>query len=170
MRKSWSIPIALLAAGTITSVAVGASGDEALRPASIRMQAVGDAALAKAQPSAAIDAYEAAVAADPRNGPAFIGMAHAYEALGLPGKAVRFYREALGLDPNDINALEGQGKALVTRGARARANLNLVRIKTLCKGDCPAAKRLETALAAPIPVVPATTASADPVKPDAVKN
>lgn len=171
MRKSWSIPIVLLVAGTVSTVAVGAAGDDALRPASVRMQVVGDAALAKAQPSAAIDAYEAALAADPRNGQAFIGMAHAYEALGLPGKAVRFYREALGLDPNDINALEGQGKALVTRGARARANLNLVRIKTLCKGDCPAAKRLEIALAAPVAVVvPATTASAEPVKPAVVKN
>ena len=167
MRKSWAIPAVLLAAGTISAAAVGAAGDDALRPASVRMQAEGEVALAKGQPSVAIDAFEAAAAADPRNGPAFIGMAHAYEALGLPGKAVRYYREALALDPNDLGALEGQGKALVVRGARARANLNLVRIKTLCKSDCPAAKRLEVALAAP---EPAKTASAEPVKPAVVKN
>ncbi len=166
MRTSWKIPLVLLAAGTISTVAVGA-GDDSLRPASVRMQSVGDAALAKSQPAAAIDAYEAAVAADPRNAAGFIGIARSYEALGLPGKAVRFYREALALDPNDINALEGQGKALVARGARARANLNLVRIRTLCKTDCPAAKRLETALAAP---EPAKTASVEPAKNAAVKN
>ncbi len=167
MRRSWAISAVLLAAGTISSVAVGAVGDDALRPASLRMQAEGEAALAKNQPAAAIDAFEAAAAADPRNGPAFIGMAHAYEALGLPGKAVRFYREALALDPNDLGALEGQGKALVARGATARANLNLVRIKTLCKGECPQAKRLEVALAAPRPVV---AASADTAKPAETKN
>ncbi len=171
MRKSWAIPIALLVAGTATSVAVGAvgpgMGDDALKPASTRMQAAGDAALAKAQPVPAVDAFEAAVAADPRNKAAFIGLARAYEMQGLPGKAVKFYREALALDPNDLGALEGQGKALVARGATARANLNLVRIKTLCKGDCPAAKRLEVALAAP-PVAP--LASAEVAKPGVSKN
>ena len=172
MRKTWALPLALVIAGTASAVAVGATGgiatgDDALKPASLRMLAVGDAALAKGQPVAAIDAYEAAVAADPRNGRAFIGMAHAYEAQGLPGKAVKFYREALMLDPNDLGALEGQGKALVARGATARANLNLVRIKTLCKADCPAAKRLEVALAAP-PVAP--TASAEAAKPAVGKN
>ena len=168
MRTSWAVPAILLAAGTLSGVAVGASGDDALRPASLRMQATGEAALAAGKASDAIDAFEAAAAADPRNATAFIGMAHAYETLGLPGKAVRFYREALALDPNDLNALEGQGKALVARGATARANLNLVRIKTLCKGECPAAKRLELALAAPPPV--AKTASAEPTKAAAAKN
>ena len=169
MRKSWAIPLILLMAGSVSSVAVGAvSGDDALRPASLRMQASGEAALAKGENTAAIDNFEAAAAADPRNVAAFIGLAHAYEALGLPGKAVRYYREALALDPNDLGALEGQGKALVARGATARANLNLVRIRTLCKGECPAAKRLEVALAAPPPV--AKTASAEPAKAAAAKN
>ena len=167
MRKSWAIPLFLLVAGTASTVAVGAAGDDNIKPQSLRLQAAGDAALAKAQPAAAIDAYEAAVAVDPRNGRAFIGIAHAYEAQGLPGKAVKFYREALALDPNDLGALEGQGKALVARGARARANLNLVRIRTLCRGDCAPAIRLEVALAAP---VVAPVASAEPTKPAVVKN
>ncbi len=167
MRKSWALAAVLLIAGTVSTVAVGAVGDDALRPASLRLQTQGEAALTGGQASAAIDAFEAAAAADPRNVAAFIGLARAYEAEGLPGKAVRYYREALALDPNDLGALEGQGKALVVRGARARANLNLVRIKTLCKGECPAAKRLETALAAP---EPAKTASAEPAKAETVKN
>lgn len=168
MRKSWAIPLFLLVAGVASTVAVGAAGgDDAIKPQSLRLLAVGDAALAKQQPAAAIDAYEAAAAVDPRNGRAFIGIAHAYEAQGLPGKAVRYYREALTLDPNNLVALEGQGKALVARGARARANLNLVRIKTLCKGECAPAKRLEIALAAP---VVAPVASAESAKPAVVKN
>lgn len=167
MRNSWAIPAMLLVAGTVSTVAVGAAGDDSLKPQSLRLQAAGDAALAKAQPAAAIDAYEAAVAVDPRNGSAFMGIAHAYEAQGLPGKAVKFYREALNLDPNNLVALEGQGKALVARGARARASLNLVRIRTLCKSDCAAAKRLEIALAAP---VVAPMASAETPKPTVAKN
>ena len=171
MRKILAWPIGLLVAAMVSGVAVAAVGpvvgDDALKPASLRQQAAGDAALAKAQGPAAVDAYEAAVAADPRNKAAFIGMARAYELQGLPGKAVKFYREALALDPNDLGALEGQGKALVARGATARANLNLVRIRTLCKGECPAAKRLEQALAAP-PVAP--VASAEVAKPAVVKN
>ena len=167
MRKSWSVPLALLVAGTVSVVAVAASGDDALKPISLRLQAAGDAALAKGQAAGAIDSYEAAAAADPRNARAFVGMAHGYEALGLPGKAVKFYREALALDPNDLGALEGQGKALVARGAMARANLNLVRIRTLCKTDCSAAKRLEVAMATPVPV---KAASAEPAKAPVAKN
>ena len=166
MRKSWAIPLALLVAGTVSVVAVAAAADTNPKPVSLRLQAAGDAALAKGQSSAAIDAYEAAVAADPRNGRAYIGMAHGYEALGLPGKAVKFYREALALDPNDLGALEGQGKALVARGAMARANLNLVRIRTLCRSDCSAAKRLEIAMATPVKA----TASVEVPKPVAAKN
>ena len=69
--------------------------------------------------------------------------------------------------------MEGQGLALVARGANARANVNLQRIKTLCKTDCAAATRLQAAMsaaaakAAKAPV----TASIEPAKPVAtVKN
>lgn len=135
-------------------------------------EAKGQAALAKGQPVAAIDAFETALAVDPANANAYIGIARAYEAQGLTGKAVRYWGDALQLDPNDIAALEGQGLALVARGANARANVNLQRIKTLCKTDCAAATRLQTAMteaaakAAKAPV----TASAEPAKPAAAKN
>ena len=136
-------------------------------------EAKGVAALAKGQPSAAIDAFETALAADPANANAYIGIARAYEAQGLTGKAVRYWGDALQLVPNDIAALEGQGLALVARGANARANVNLQRIKTLCKTDCAAATRLQAAMsaaaakAAKAPV----TASIEPAKPvAAVKN
>lgn len=167
MRKRWSISMALLVAGTVSTVALGAASSDAVSPASQRWTAIGQAALDKGQAPAAIDAFEAALAVDPKNASAFIGIAHAYDAQALPGRAIKYYREALALEPNDLGALEGQGKALVARGATTRARVNLDRIKTLCKGDCPAAKRLETALAAP-PV--AATASAEAVKPVVGKN
>jgi Tfp pilus assembly protein PilF len=125
---------------------VAAPRDDVLKSASVRMADIGKAALAKGDAMMAIDAFEAALASDPKNVGAYTGMAMAYEKLELPGKAVRYYREALALNPSDLVALEGQGKALIARGATARAQVNLARIKALCKAECPPAARLQTAL------------------------
>ena len=161
MRSSWALPLILLVAGTVSGVAIGAKtpvGDDILKPVSLRMAAEGKAALARGDASGAIDAYEAALASDPKNVAAFSGIAQGYEKLGLPGKAVKFYREALALNPSDISALEGQGNALIARGATARAQINLARIKALCKAECAAASRLQGALTT------AMTVSAAPPK------
>ena len=169
MRQGLTIAAILLLGGTVASVAVGAARDDAPSPVAARWLAAGDTALAAKHPAEAVDAFEAALAVDPKSAPAFIGIAHAYEAQGLPGRAIRYYREALALTPNDLGALEGQGKAMIARGASARARVNLDRIRTLCKGDCPAAKRLETALAAP-PAAPTPVASNQPTHPVETKN
>jgi Tfp pilus assembly protein PilF len=152
---------ALLLATSATAATGPASGDDVLKPVSVRMTEQGKAALARGDANAAIDAFEAALASDPKNVGAFNGMAQAYEKLGLPGKAVKFYREALVLNPSDIAALEGQGKALIARGATARAQVNLARIKAVCKTDCTAADRLQVAInAASTPAAPKAVATA----------
>lgn len=133
--------------------------DSQIAPLSLQMQKAGEAQLAAGKPDAATDSFEAALAADPRNRNAYMGLARAAEAQGLPGKAVRFYREALELDPNDLAALEAQGLALVERGATARANDNLDRVKKLCQGSCPPADRLAAAIAKGPKVPPAATAA-----------
>jgi tetratricopeptide (TPR) repeat protein len=161
------IPLGLLIAGTVSAVAVGAAParDDVLKPLSVQMSDQGKAALVRGDANAAIDYYEAALASDPKNVAAFSGIAMGYEKLGLPGKAVKYYREALALNPSDLMALEGQGKAYIQRGATARAQVNLARIKALCKTDCSAADRLQVALNT------ATTASVAPPKvPVAAKN
>ena len=167
MRDLLIVTGALLAMGAAAAPKGAAVvSDDAIKPASARLAQDGAAALAKGQPSAAIDAYEAAVAVDPRNRAAFIGMARASQALGLPGKAVKFYREALQLEPNDLTAIEGQGEALVQRGATARAQANLTRLKSLC-GNCAQAAQLSAAIAR-APVVTADAGkTAEPAKPDA---
>jgi Tfp pilus assembly protein PilF len=153
----------------LTAATAAPSGTSAIAPLSQQFAAQGQAALDKKQPTAAIDAFETALAVDPKNTSAYIGIAKAYEAQGMPGKSVKYYREALAINPNDIAALEGQGLALVARGATARAQVNLERIKTLCKGDCAAAKTLQTAMNA-ASAKPAVTASAEPAKPIPAKN
>jgi Tfp pilus assembly protein PilF len=151
MRTAWTISIVLLTAtATMANAAAPVAGDDVLKPVSVRMAAQGKAALDRGDANAAIDAYEAALASDPKNVAAFTGIAQGYEKLGLPGKAVKYYREALALNPSDIAALEGQGKAYIARGATARAQVNLARIKALCKTDCSAATRLQTALNTPV--------------------
>lgn len=169
MRRSRSIPLFLLVVGTVSTVAIGAAPGDTVAPASIKWTETGEAALARGQAPAAIDAFETALAVDPKNARAFLGIAHAYDAQALPGRAIKYYREALALEPNDLGALEGQGKALIARGASTRARVNLDRIKFLCKTDCAAARRLETALAAPPPAI-APVASVETAKPTVAKN
>lgn len=120
--------------------------DSELAPLSLAMVQSGEDLLAKGQTQAATDRFEAALAADPRNRRAYLGMARAAEAEGLPGKAVRFYREALEIEPNDLTTLELQGLSLVERGAKARAEANVERMRTLCSGPCPQADRLAAAI------------------------
>ena len=98
------------------------------------------------------------------------GLARAAEADGLPGKAVRFYREALEIEPNDLAALEMQGVALVERGAKARAESNLERVKTLCEGPCPQADRLAAAIARGPKTPPTVTAADQTAKADSDEN
>lgn len=146
MRAKLVAVALVLAAGSASAVALGQNG-ETINPTSQRLAQAGYAALDKGQATAAIDQFETALAVDPRNRLAYIGMARGYEKLSLPGKAVKFYREALLLEPNDLDALEGQGNALVERGAVTRAQANLARIRQLCKGECSQAQRLSAVIA-----------------------
>lgn len=135
-----------LALALSAGAAGAAQGDDAVSPVSQRLTQSAFAALSAKNYPAAIDDFETALAVDPKNRTAFIGLARVAQAQGLPGKAVKYYREALQLDPNDLAALEGQGQAFAERGAKAKAQANLDRIRTLCRSDCAPAKRLESAI------------------------
>ncbi|QMW21905.1 tetratricopeptide repeat protein [Sandaracinobacteroides saxicola] len=145
--RRWAVGMLLLAGATQASALARGLADTQLDPKSLVQMGMADAALAARRYDAASDAYEAAIAADPRNKGGYIGLARVAEAQGLPGKAIRYYREALQIDPNDLTALEGQGASLARRGAIARAQANLDRLKLLCAAPCPAADRLATAIA-----------------------
>lgn len=125
------------------------AADTELASLSVELVAKGEALLGQKQLMAAADRFETALAVDPRNVAAYLGLAAVARAQGLPGKAARFYREALAIDPTNLAALEGQGHAFIERGARARAEANLERLRQVCAAPCPAASRLQAALAAP---------------------
>lgn len=144
----FSMVPALTAVSAKTADAGPARGlaDNQLSPLSLAQLATADQLMANGDLSAATDHYEAALAADPRNRNAFLGLARIAEAQGLLGKAIRFYREALALNPNDEATIELQGMAYVERGAIKMAEANLERLQTLCGQSCASAERLQAAL------------------------
>ena len=150
--------VALAAALTLVCVSTSLSGqrpDDQIDARSLQLLAQGKAARAAGNLDAATDLIETAVAVDPRNRAAFIVLGDVAETRGLPGKAIRLYREALALEPNDTAALRGQGEALVMKGAVVRAQQNLARIRTLCKGQCSDATQLAAAISKGPPITTA---------------
>ncbi|MDT7933975.1 MAG: tetratricopeptide repeat protein [Sphingomonadaceae bacterium] len=134
---------------------------ETVKPKSAELAQQGFSLLAAGKPADAAATFETALAVDPMNVKAFIGLARATQAQGLPGKAIKYYREALQIEPNDLDALEGQASAFAVRGATARAQINLARIEKLCgANDCPAAKRVQAAIAKGATAVAAATPKA----------
>ena len=144
-----------LAAVSISTSVSGQRPDDQIDARSMALLAQGKAARAAGNLDGAIDLFETAVAVDPRNRQAFVALAEVAETRGLPGKAIRLYREALLLEPNDVAALAGQGEAMVAKGAVERAKANLARVRTLCKGACPQATTLAAAIAKGPPVTTA---------------
>jgi Tfp pilus assembly protein PilF len=143
-------PIALSAAimlATVGSAGFSQKPDDQIDPRSTALTQQAQALSAQGRYGEATDLLETALAVDPRNRAAYIGLARAAQGQKLPGKAVKFYFQALKLEPNDLNALAGQGEALVERGAVERARQNLARIRTLCKAGCAQATELAAAIA-----------------------
>jgi Tfp pilus assembly protein PilF len=143
-------PIALsvaLALATMASAGHGQKPDDQINPRSSALVQEGQALTSAGQFDQAIDLLETALVLDPRNRQAFIGLGRIAQAQKLPGKAIRFYAEALAIEPNDVNALSGQGEALVQRGAVERARQNLAKVQSACKSACPQAATLAAAIA-----------------------
>ncbi|MFS0771342.1 hypothetical protein [Sphingomonas sp. 1P08PE] len=159
MRFASVALVAVLATVSVTTSLKGQRADTRIDPRSMQLLADGRALKAAGNLDAATDTLETAALVDPRNGGAFITLAQVAEARGLPGKAIRLYREALLLEPDDRVALQGQGEALVAKGALDRARANLARLKTICKGSCPEATSLAASIVKGPPV---TTAQVEP--------
>ncbi|MEP9360756.1 tetratricopeptide repeat protein [Sphingomonas sp. KR3-1] len=155
---------AIGAAGALMLLSVSTSlmaqrADNLIDPRSVELVKQGRAAFAAGNADGASDMLESALVVDPRNRDAYLVLAEVARAKGLPGKAIRLYREALSLEPNDTAALRGQGEAMVAKGAMERAKENLGKIEKLCAKSCGDATQLSAAIAKGPPV---TTAQAEP--------
>ena len=105
----------------MASAGQGQRPDDQIDPRSTALVEQARAQSAAGRHNEAIDLLETALAVDPRNRGAYIALGRVAQAQRLPGKAVRYYADALRLEPNDVNALAGQGEAFVQRGAVERA-------------------------------------------------
>ena len=162
MRFSPTAIALSLALATVSSVGNGKKADHEIDPRSLALVAEAKGHFASAKFDAANDALESALAVDPRNRVAYVTLAQVAQKQALPGKAIRYYREALTIEPNDVAALSGQGEAMIQRGALARARDNLARITQICATACAEQKTLAAAIekGAAVPVV-----SAEAIKP-----
>ncbi|AQA00587.1 hypothetical protein BWQ93_00940 [Sphingopyxis sp. QXT-31] len=143
MRVSFLALGAGLVLASLPTASDAQRADNDILPVSIALQQAGVKAQGAGDLDGAIDAYEAALAADPRNRSAIVALAQVARAQGLPGKAIGLYREALILEPNDIIALTGQGEALADKGALELAREKLAEAKRVCAEKCPQVAALE---------------------------
>jgi Tfp pilus assembly protein PilF len=139
------VPVALAAAlgvAAVSTTVIAQKPDAQIDPRSTMIVEQARAAQRAGNLEQANDLLESALAVDPKNRTAFMALAEVARVQGLPGKAIRFYREALELEPNDVAALAGQGDALVQKGAVTKARENLAKLKKLCTAACPEESRL----------------------------
>lgn len=154
-----AVSLAVLLAVT-SSVSLGQK-PASIDPRSLQWSERGVTAFAAGNLDGATDAFETSLVLDPRNRNAFVGLAQVAEAQKLPGKAIRYYDEALSFDPKDVTTLRAQGLAMLEKGALESARGNLARIKENCKGRCEAADQLASAIATRGVAPPRIVASSD---------
>ena len=157
---------------TVASVSHSQRPDVQIDARSLSLTAQGNALASAEKYDEAVGTYETALAVDPRNRAAFIALAMVSQKQGLPGKAIRFYREALLIEPNDIAALAGQGEAFVLKGALVKARENLARIKQLCVTACAEQDKLAAVITrgAATPVISAQAVQLKPEVAEPPKN
>lgn len=135
-----------LALGLTSSVLYSAPA-LTLEPRAAALQSEGRAALAAGNIDAAIDAYEAALAIQPGSVLLTLDLAEATRRQGLQGKAIHYYRKAQVTDPQNLDAIAGEGAALVEKGAIEKARRNLTRLQGLCGKSCTQTQMLSAAIA-----------------------
>jgi Tfp pilus assembly protein PilF len=146
MRLTPIVLTLAIAAATMASAGQSQRPDDQIDPRSTALLQQAEAQSAAGRLEEANDLLETALAVDPRNRAAYIALGHVAQAQRLPGKAVRYYADALRMEPNDVNALAGQGEAYVQRGAVERARRNLERVQSLCRQPCPQAQQLSAVI------------------------
>lgn len=141
------VAVALSLAIAVSSSALHSATTEVLDPRASALLAQGRDALSAGRTDAAIDIFEAALTVQPGSPQVLIDLAAANRRLGMQGKAIHYYRQALVTDPRNLSAIAGEGAAMAEKGATEKANRNLARLKTLCGVDCNEVKQLAAVIA-----------------------
>lgn len=153
-----------LLAGVWASVGETAPS-QPLDPRAAALLTQGELNLAAGRLDYAVDSYESALSIQPGSVMILLELAAATRRQGMQGKALHYYRLALLADPSNLDAISGEGAALVEKGAVEKARRNLARLQGLCGGNCNATRDLAAAIAkGPAPKV----VTAQQIKPDPV--
>ena len=137
-----------LASLALVTASTGHSAPPApLDPRAAVLVAEGRQAMLAGQPDAAIDNLESALTIQPGHVSIYLNLGEATRKQGMHGKALHYYREALKLDPDNQQAIAGEGEALVEKGAVEKARRNLARLEQICGTmGCAAASQLTAAI------------------------
>ena len=138
--------LALSLALALSSSVLYSAAPMVLEPRAAALQSEGRAALAAGNVDAAIDAFEAALTVQPGSVILTLDLAEATRRQGLQGKALHYYRKALISDPQNLDAIAGEGTALVEKGAVEKARRNQTRLQGLCGKDCSQVQSLSAAI------------------------
>lgn len=103
-------------------------------------------ALASEKAEAAQLLFERALVAHPANLEALVGLGKSHEAQGRVGRGLKYYRQALAIDPNAHAALEAQALAFLKRDMVDRAQSNRDKLARLCSAGCDALSKVDAAL------------------------
>lgn len=158
-----ALALSLLVA--VTASASYSAAPQPLEPRAAALVAQGRAELDAGRLDAAVDAFETALVVQPSSVKVLLNLAEATRRQGMQGKALRYYRDALKSDPQNVAAISGEGAALVEKGAVEKARRNLTRLQGLCGSSCEATRQLAAAIAkGPAPrVVSAEAVTPQPV-------
>ena len=146
MRISKRFLVLGAVAAMVASPVVGQRPDNQILPRSVELQQQARAQIAAGKLIEAADLLETSLAVDPRNRTAFVDLARVAKQQKLFGKSIRLANEALQLEPNDLDAIEIQGEAMVELGAIPRAKENLAKLQQLCSNNCRQVAELSAAI------------------------
>lgn len=165
-----------LAAAISLFVAVSASSsygqtNAVLPPQAAALLADGRSALATGDLDAAADRFEAALVLAPGSAPIFLALGDLARGQGLQGKAIHYFRKAQVADPANLAAIAGEGAAMAEKGAIAKAQRTLAKLRSMCGTNCAEATQLGAVIArGPLPQVKSADAAGTSGKAGPVRN
>lgn len=143
----FAAPAAALSLVLAVTASIGSAQERQIDPRAAVLVMEGRAALEAGEPQKAVDAFEAALVVDPGYTAIYLDLAETARREGLQGKAIRYYREALNREPENLAAISGEGAALLEKGAVEKAKANLAKLQKMCGAACPEARALSAAIA-----------------------
>jgi len=161
--------LALTASSTLGQKASRATATVAPDARAVAWVEKGKQALAAEDVAKARDAYETALLLAPGEKSIYLALGKIARLQKMPGKAIRYYSRVLDDEPDNQAALQGEGLAMMEKGATESARETLAQLQKVCKASCPAADPLIAAIAAGAPKVVSAESAAKPASGEPVE-